>query len=58
MTQTTQGMTVRAIWYNVILTPHIAWGPDEAQQTLADQLIDNIKQFVVGTPRNLLSGTC
>ncbi|MBK8182934.1 MAG: D-2-hydroxyacid dehydrogenase [Candidatus Competibacteraceae bacterium] len=39
---------------NVILTPHIAWASDEAQQALADQLIDNIEQFVAGTPRNLL----
>ncbi|MFT4063699.1 D-2-hydroxyacid dehydrogenase [Paraburkholderia sp.] len=39
---------------NVILTPHVAWASDEAQQTLADQLIDNIEQFVGGTPVNLV----
>ena len=39
---------------NVILTPHIAWASDEAQQALADQLIDNIEQFVAGAPRNLV----
>jgi glycerate dehydrogenase len=36
---------------NVIVTPHIAWASDEAQQTLADQLIDNIENFVAGRPR-------
>jgi len=41
---------------NVIVTPHIAWASDEAQKTLADQLIDNIESFVSGTPRNLVEG--
>lgn len=31
---------------NVILTPHIAWASQQAMQGLADQLIDNIEQFV------------
>lgn len=39
---------------NVILTPHVAWASDEAQQALADQLIDNIEAFVGGQPRNLV----
>lgn len=39
---------------NVILTPHVAWASDEAQQTLADQLIDNIENFVAGRPTNLV----
>ena len=34
---------------NVIVTPHVAWASDEAQQALADQLIDNIENFVAGT---------
>ena len=41
---------------NVILTPHVAWASDEAQQSLADQLVDNIEGFVRGEPRNLLVG--
>lgn len=41
---------------NVIVTPHVAWASDEAQQTLADQLIDNIDNFVAGRPTNLVSG--
>jgi glycerate dehydrogenase len=42
---------------NVIVTPHIAWASDEAQQTLADQLIDNIENFVAGRPTNLVMGS-
>jgi glycerate dehydrogenase len=38
-----------------ILTPHIAWASEEAIQTLADQLIDNIAAFVEGAPRNLVN---
>ena len=41
---------------NVIVTPHIAWASDEAQQALADQLIDNIENFVKGQPTNLVMG--
>ena len=39
---------------NVILTPHVAWASDEAQQGLADQLVDNIENFVGGKPTNLV----
>lgn len=39
---------------NVILTPHVAWASDEAQQALADQLIDNVESFVAGRPTNLV----
>ncbi|MFM0179620.1 D-2-hydroxyacid dehydrogenase [Paraburkholderia aspalathi] len=42
---------------NVILTPHVAWASDEAQQCLADQLMDNIENFVNGVPTNLVQGT-
>jgi glycerate dehydrogenase len=42
---------------NVIVTPHVAWASTEAQQTLADQLIDNIENFVAGRPTNLVLGT-
>ena len=39
---------------NVIVTPHVAWASDEAQQALADQLIDNVENFVAGRPTNLV----
>jgi len=38
-----------------ILTPHVAWASNEAQQTLSDQLIENIEKFHAGTPQNLVS---
>lgn len=41
---------------NFILTPHVAWASREAQQTLADQLIDNIENFVAGKPSNVVKG--
>ena len=41
---------------NVILTPHVAWASDEAQQSLADQLMDNIENFVNGAATNLVHG--
>jgi glycerate dehydrogenase len=41
---------------NVIVTPHVGWASDEAQQALADQLIDNIENFVGGKPTNLVLG--
>ena len=40
---------------NFILTPHVAWSSREAQQALADQLVDNIEAFVAGTPRNVVT---
>lgn len=40
---------------NFILTPHIAWASDEAMQTLADQLVDNIEAFVADHPQNLVA---
>lgn len=41
---------------NVIVTPHTAWASLEAQQRLADQMIDNIENFVAGRPTNLVVG--
>jgi glycerate dehydrogenase len=42
--------------HNVILTPHVAWASNEAQQALADQLIDNLENFVGGRATNLVQG--
>jgi len=41
---------------NVIVTPHVAWASDQAQQSLADQLMDNIESFMAGSPRNMVDG--
>ena len=40
---------------NFILTPHTAWASEEAIQSLADQLIDNIEAFWAGAPRNVVA---
>jgi glycerate dehydrogenase len=40
---------------NFILTPHVAWASQEAIQSLADQLIDNIEAFWSGDPRNVVT---
>ena len=40
---------------NVIITPHVAWASDEAQQELADQCFDNIENFVAGRPTRLVT---
>jgi glycerate dehydrogenase len=40
---------------NLIITPHTAWASAEAQQLLADQLIDIIEAWVHGVPRNLVT---
>ncbi len=40
---------------NFILTPHVAWASDEATQSLADQLIDNIEAWAAGKPQNLVT---
>ncbi|WP_162068302.1 D-2-hydroxyacid dehydrogenase [Burkholderia sp. THE68] len=41
--------------HNFILTPHVAWASDEAIQSLADQLVENITLFRNGTPRNVVA---
>jgi glycerate dehydrogenase len=41
---------------NVIITPHVAWASDEAQQALVDQLFENIENFFNGRPSNLVTG--
>ena len=39
---------------NLIITPHNAWASQQAMQTLADQVIENIEAFVRREPRNLV----
>lgn len=40
---------------NFILTPHVAWASNEAMQTLADQLIDNVEAWAAGRPQHLVT---
>jgi glycerate dehydrogenase len=39
----------------VLVTPHIAWASDTAQQTLSDQLGDVLEAFHAGAPINLVT---
>lgn len=37
---------------NLIVTPHVAWASRQAQQRLADELIENVAAFLRGESRN------
>ena len=41
---------------NIIITPHSAWSTREARQKLIDESVENIRSFIAGTPRNVVSG--
>jgi len=40
---------------NCIITPHISWAPKESRQRLMDIAVDNLKQFIAGTPINVVN---
>lgn len=40
---------------NLIVTPHVAWASQGSLATLAEQLVQNIEAFVLGSPRNLVA---
>jgi glycerate dehydrogenase len=37
---------------NLIVTPHIAWASVESRQRLVNEVVENIRAFLDGTPRN------
>lgn len=39
---------------NVIVTPHVAWASTEARQTLWDQVVHHIDNFLTGQPSNVV----
>ena len=39
---------------NCIITPHIAWASKEARRRLMDIAVDNVRQFLAGTPANVV----
>ena len=41
---------------NLIVTPHIAWASRESRQRLVNEIAVNIRAFLNGEPRNLVSG--
>jgi glycerate dehydrogenase len=40
---------------NCMITPHISWAPKESRQRLMDIAVDNLKNFLQGTPVNVVS---
>lgn len=42
---------------NLIVTPHVAWAARESRQRLMDQVVDNIRAFIDGAPRNRVEQT-
>ena len=40
---------------NCIITPHISWAPKESRQRLMDVAVDNLAQFIKGTPVNVVN---
>ncbi|UOM32610.1 D-2-hydroxyacid dehydrogenase [Acuticoccus sp. I52.16.1] len=40
---------------NVIVTPHVAWASDEAQQVLADQLVEVLEAYARNAPINMVA---
>ena len=40
---------------NVLLTPHMGWKGLETRQRLVSILADNIKNFLAGNPKNVVS---
>lgn len=40
---------------NCFITPHISWAPKESRQRLMDIAVDNVRQFLAGTPVNVVN---
>ena len=40
---------------NCYITPHIAWAPKESRQRLMDIAVENLRQFVAGSPINVIN---
>lgn len=40
---------------NCIITPHISWASAEARRRLMDIAVDNVRQFLAGTPVNVVN---
>lgn len=40
---------------NVFITPHIAWATKESRARLIDIAVDNVKRFLDGKPKNIVS---
>ena len=40
---------------NALITPHSAWSTREARQNLITRTAENVRAFLAGTPRNIVS---
>lgn len=40
---------------NLIVTPHVAWASRTARQRLVNEVADNIRHFLAGSPRNVVN---
>jgi glycerate dehydrogenase len=40
---------------NCFITPHISWAPKESRQRLMDAAVENLRQFLAGTPINVVN---
>jgi glycerate dehydrogenase len=40
---------------NCLITPHVAWIPQETRQRLADIVAQNLEMFLKGTPQNVIT---
>ncbi len=40
---------------NCFITPHISWAPKESRQRLMDIAVENLRQFLAGTPVNIVN---
>ncbi len=40
---------------NCLITPHISWAPKESRQRLMDIAVENLRQFLKGTPVNVVN---
>ena len=40
---------------NITITPHVAWAPIETRERLLSIVIDNIENFLNGTPKNVVN---
>jgi glycerate dehydrogenase len=40
---------------NCYITPHIAWATRASRQRLLDTAVDNVANFLRGTPRNVVN---
>lgn len=40
---------------NCIITPHIAWAPKESRQRLLNCVVENIRGFISGNPKNVVN---